>query len=220
MAMKKKFLGLAMAAMVAMPATTAFAATPEGYKSIEMGETETQQVQIPVTGSIKNKDGSAPAGRIEVELPTKMAFTVDENGTFHNTTYTIQNKSSEASIDVSVAAFSGGTNTGDGSSNGIKLYGDGELGDRKSKYRNEIELKLTNTDKSKMVDLGNFKTLGVEDKKLGSIKPGETNSMVLSGVAGTKLFDDATTHSTSDDVDSKGASENFNLVFEIKKTKQ
>ncbi|MFN8605392.1 MAG: hypothetical protein U0Z74_04955 [Romboutsia timonensis] len=72
MAMKKKFLGLALATMVALPATTAFAATPEGYKSIEMGETETQQVQIPVTGSIKNKDGSAPAGRIEVELPTKI----------------------------------------------------------------------------------------------------------------------------------------------------
>ncbi|MFN8605391.1 MAG: hypothetical protein U0Z74_04950 [Romboutsia timonensis] len=92
-------------------------------------------------------------------------------------------------------------------------------GDRKLKYRNEIELKLTNTDKSKMVDLGKFKTLDAENKKLGSIKPGETNSMVLSGVAGTKLSDDATTHSTSDDVDSKGASENFNLVFEIKKTK-
>lgn len=217
MAMKKKFLGLAMAAMVAMPATTAFAATPEGYKSIEMGETETQQVQIPVTGSIKNKDGQAPAGRIEVELPTKMAFTVDENGTFHNTTYTVQNKSSNVDIDLSVASFSGGSDSAAGKSTGIKLYPGGTITDPSQKYRNEIELKLTNSKDSKSVDLGNFNRLSGDETKLATIEAGQTNSIVLSGVAGSK--ESKTQIQDGEDVDTKGASENFNLVFEIKRTK-
>ncbi|MFQ7438666.1 hypothetical protein [Romboutsia timonensis] len=216
MAMKKKFLGLAMAAMVAMPATTAFAATPEGYKSIEMGETETQQVQIPVTGSIKNKDGQAPAGRIEVELPTKMAFTVDENGTFHNTTYTVQNKSSNVNIDLSVASFSGGSDSA-GKSTGIKLHPGGTITDPSQNYRNEIELKLTNSKDGKSVDLGKFNTLSGDDTKLATIEAGQTNSIVLSGVAGSK--ESKTQIPGGEDVDTKGASENFNLVFEIKRTK-
>ena len=216
MAMKKKFLGLALAAAVALPATTAYAANDT--QSIEMGKNETQNVNVPVSGSIRNKQGSAPEGRIEVELPTKMAFTVDEDGNLPSTTYTIQNRSQRESIDVSVASFSGGSTATEGGSDGIKLHQSGTVtGHRDEKYRNEIELKLTNAkDSSKSVDLGNFKNLSNESEKLlATVTSGETNSIVLSGVAGTK--DSSQVGSNSTDVDSKGANEEFNLVFSIKK---
>ena len=215
MAMKKKFLGLALAAAVALPATTAYAANDT--QSIDMGKNDTQNVTVPVSGSIRNKDGAAPEGRIEVELPTKMAFTVDEDGNLPNTTYTIQNRSQRESIDVSVASFSGGSTATEGGSDGIKLHQSGTVtGHRDEKYRNEIELKLTNAkDSSKSVDLGNFKNLSNESEKLlATVTSGETNSIVLSGVAGKKTSNDVSGDST---VDSKGATEDFNLVFSIKK---
>ena len=215
MAMKKKFLGLALAAAVALPATSAYAANDT--QSIEMGKNETQNVTVPVSGSIRNKQGSAPEGRIEVELPTKMAFTVDQDGNLPSTTYTIQNRSQGESIDVSVASFSGGSTATAGGSDGIKLHPSSTVtGHREEKCRNEIELKLTNAkDDSKSVDLGNFKNLSETQKQLATVASGETNSIVLSGVAGTKPSNDAVSDGT--DVDSKGANEEFNLVFSIKK---
>ena len=216
MAMKKKFLGLALAAAVALPATTAYAASDT--QSVEMGKNDTQNVTVPISGTIRNHQGQAPEGRIEVELPTKMAFTVDQDGNLPSTTYTIQNRSQRESIDVSVASFSGGSTATEGGSDGIKLHQSGTVtGHRDEKYRNEIELKLTNAkDSSKSVDLGNFKNLSNESEKLlATVTSGETNSIVLSGVAGTK--DSSQVGSNSTDVDSKGANEEFNLVFSIKK---
>ena len=215
MAMKKKFLGLALAAAVALPATSAYAANDT--QSIEMGKNDTQNVTVPVSGSIRNKAGQAPEGRIEVELPTKMAFTVDEDGNLPSTTYTIQNRSQEVAIDVSVATFSGGSTATEGGSDGIKLHQSGTVtGHREEKYRNEIELKLTNAkDSSKNIDLGNFKSLNESQRLLATVASGETNSIVLSGVAGTK--DSNQVGSGNTDVDSKGANEEFNLVFSIKK---
>lgn len=212
MAMKKKFLGLALAAAVALPATTAYAANDT--QSIEMGKNETQNVTVPVSGSIRNKQGSAPEGRIEVELPTKMAFTVDQDGNLPSTTYTIQNRSQRESIDVSVASFSGGSTATAGGSDGIKLHPSGTVSHNPSdKYRNEIELKLTNSKDNTEIDLGNFNTSGGNGTNLATINAGETNSIVLSGVAGTKESSDV----GSTGVDSKGANEEFNLVFSIKK---
>ena len=215
MAMKKKFLGLALAAAVALPATTAYAANDT--QSIEMGKNETQNVTVPVSGSIRNKQGAAPEGRIEVELPTKMAFTVDQDGNLPNTTYTVQNKSQGLNIDLSVASFSGGSDSA-GNSTGIKLHAAGQVsGDRANKYRNEVELKLTNSKDNTEIDLGNFNTSGGNGTKLATINAGETKSIVLSGVVGTKSSSDASSHSSQADVDSKGATEDFNLVFSIKK---
>lgn len=215
MAMKKKFLGLALAAAVALPATTAYAANDT--QSIEMGKNDTQNVTVPVSGSIRNKQGAAPEGRIEVELPTKMAFTVDEDGKLPSTTYTVLNKSQDVNIDLSVASFSGGSTATAGGSDGIKLHPSGTVSSNPSeKYRNEIELKLTNSKENKEIDLGGFNTSGGNGTKLATINAGETKSIVLSGVAGTKESNQVGSGST--DVDSKGATEDFNLVFSIKKS--
>lgn len=214
MAMKKKFLGLALAAAVALPATTAYAASDT--QSVEMGKNDTQNVTVPISGTIRNHQGQAPEGRIEVELPTKMAFTVDEDGNLPNTTYTIQNRSQEVSIDVSVATFSGGSTATAGGSDGIKLHPSTTVSTNPNeKYRNEVELKLTNAqDPLKSVDLGNFKSLNESQRLLATVDSGQTNSIVLSGVAGKKPSNDVSGDST---VDSKGANEEFNLVFSIKK---
>lgn len=215
MAMKKKFLGLALAAAVALPATTAYAANDT--QSIEMGKNETKNVTVPVSGSIRNKKGQAPEGRIEVELPTKMAFTVDQDGNLPSTTYTVQNKSQDVNIDLFVASFSGGSNSA-GQSTGIKLYAEGEVSsNRNNKYRNEIELKLTNSKENKKIDLGGFNTSGDNGTNLATINAGETKSIVLSGVAGTKTSTSNDVSGDGTDVDSKGANEEFNLVFSIKK---
>lgn len=214
MAMKKKFLGLALAAAVALPATSAYAANDT--QSIEMGKNDTQNVTVPVSGSIRNKQGAAPEGRIEVELPTKMAFTVDEDGKLPSTTYTVLNKSQDVNIDLSVASFSGGSTATAGGSDGIKLHPSGTVSSNPSeKYRNEIELKLTNSKENKEIDLGGFNTSGGNGTKLATINAGETKSIVLSGVAGTKESNQVGSGNT--DVDSKGANEEFNLVFSIKK---
>lgn len=215
MAMKKKFLGLALAAAVALPATTAYAAN-DTTKTVEMGKNETQNVTVPVSGTIRTNQGQAPEGRIEVELPTKMAFTVDQDGKLPSTTYTIQNRSKDVSIDVSVASFSGGSGSA-GHSNGIKLYQKNQVSNsRTEKYRNEIELQLTNTKGNKEIDLGNFNALSGDQTKLATIDAGDTNSIVLSGVAGNKPSNDPGLGDTN--VDSKGATEDFNLVFSIKKS--
>lgn len=214
MAMKKKFLGLALAAAVALPATTAYAANDT--QSVEMGKNDTQNVTVPISGTIRNNQGQAPEGRIEVELPTKMAFTVDEDGNLPSTTYTVQNRSQGVNIDLSVASFSGGSDSA-GNSTGIKLHQKGQVsGSRTDKYRNEIELQLTNSKDNKEIDLGNFNALSGSQTKLATIAAGDTNSIVLSGVAGKKASNDVGGGST--DVDSKGATEDFNLVFSIKKS--
>ena len=83
MAMKKKFLGLAMAAMVALPATSVYAnTTKEGYGTVEFDDKRTHSHSVKVTGEVKTADGTAAAGKITVELPTAMAFMVDENSIF------------------------------------------------------------------------------------------------------------------------------------------
>ena len=213
MAMKKKFLGLALAAAVALPATSAYAANDT--QSIEMGKNDTQSVTVPISGTIRNNQGQAPEGRLEVELPTKMAFTVDQDGDLPSTTYTVQNRSKDIGIELSVASFSGGSDSA-GNSTGIKLYQKNQVSNsRADKYRNEIELQLTNSKDHKEIDLGSFNTLSASDTKLATIAAGDTNSIVLSGVAGKKASTDI---SGGSDVDSKGATEDFNLVFSIKKS--
>ena len=98
MAMKKKFLGLALAAAVALPATGVYADT------INIGENESRNHQVTVNGSVLGKDGSVPAGRIEVELPTAMQFTVHEDGQLTGVEYTVNNSGS-VPVQVLVSSF-------------------------------------------------------------------------------------------------------------------
>nr|WP_302169390.1 hypothetical protein [uncultured Romboutsia sp.] len=214
MAMKKKFLGLALATMVALPATTAYAAgTTQDTQTIV---SESNNVQVAVTGSVTTKKGQKPE-KVEVVLPSKLAFTVNQDGDFDAADFDIVNNSTNVDIDVAVSNFSGGRTLTDGSGDGIQVLskekfdaqGNTEL------YRNQIRLSLSKIGSTDTVDLGNYKSLTAVEKKLGTINSGQTAKLTLDGAAGRK--DVASPNGT--DVDSKGAQEQFNLVFSIAKKK-
>ncbi len=198
MAMKKKFLGLALATAIALPASSVYA-TGDTTR-IEFENTATQNYDVTVKGSIKNKQGQAPAGKIEVELPTTMSFTVDQNGKFTGTEYRVTNKSQEA-ITVSLGDF---TETQPGG--GIELVEIAENGEMAGKKRNEVKMALlgdnTHIDLSKAAEHKGKKLIDVEgNNNVGTIQ--------LAGVAGTEDI----VGDTSD----KGVSEDFKLVLQIKK---
>ena len=48
---------------------------------------------------VTKADGSLPAGRIEVELPTAMSFIVDEDGKIPTVNYIVDNK---GTVDISI----------------------------------------------------------------------------------------------------------------------
>lgn len=217
MAMKKKFLGLAMAAAIAIPATSVYATgttgTTQDTQTIE-SEANSKDVTVPVTGTVTNNQGEAPQ-KIEVELPSKMAFIVDENGDVAETTYKISNKSQNVDLALSVGAFTGGLTSTDGTGNGIQLVPQSKMSDRGNLYRNQVSLVLSNTDASgkKEVDLGNYRSLDANAKKLGQIGAGQNTLLKLTGQGGEK----EATSSDNSDVDSKGAEQKFDLVFSITK---
>ena len=226
MAMKKKFLGLALAAAVALPATGVYAydvnPSADGKKQLlEMDKDETGEVTIPINGIVENKQGQVP-DRIEVELPSKMSFVVDPNGNLPSTKYTIKNNSANVDIQLAVSSFKGGTtNTGDGSTGGIQLLSKSNFtgsGGADAKYRNQISLELSKIDASQSaIDLGDFRQLDPDAKKLGRINAQGTADLWLRGKAGTKASTGADSANTQTDVDSKGAQEDFELVFSISK---
>ena len=199
MAMKKKFLGLAMAAMVALPAA-AYADT------VQWNEGDTKDVEVTVSGSVKSNTGIAPQGKLEVELPVSMDFSVDKNGTFTGTSYNVTNRS-QSKVAVSVANF-----TEENTQGGITILSTSEKGTIDSKERDNVIMALIG-DNNKYIDLGNFdkavdsaKELLVVDKNNG------VGTIQLAGVAGKQAI---TTKGNVDDT--TGVAETFKLVFQIKK---
>ncbi len=206
MTMKKRFLGLALAAMVAVPATTAYADT------ITMKENETKDHSVTVTGTVRNSQGQAPAGTIEVELPTSMQFAVDENGDFTGSQFTVKNKST-VGIDVSIASFAE-TKPGEG----ITLIPMSTQDDAlNTKSRNEVALQLVG-DKTNTVDLAEFVKQGpTPGSKLLTVGANDGVGIIqLTGKAGKQVSGVGARSQSA--VDQNGIQEDFNLVFQIKKT--
>ena len=199
MAMKKKFLGLAMAAMVALPAA-AYADT------FQWNEGETKDVEVTVSGSVKSNTGIAPQGKLEVELPVSMDFSVDKNGTFTGTSYNVTNRS-QSKVAVSVANF-----TEQNTQGGITILPTSEKANIDEKGRDHVIMALIG-DNNKYIDLGAFnkstdpaKELLVVDENNG------VGTIQLNGVAGKAAI------TTNGNVsDTTGVAETFKLVFQIKK---
>lgn len=209
MAMKKKFLGLALATMVAMPATGVYAAG--NTQTITGKDTSTLNHTIPVTGSVTKSDGTAAAGQITVELPTAMAFAVNENGDFSGATYGVSNQSG-CGIDIFVSQF-------ETTKSGITLKTEDELSTpekRENFDRSNVSLVLKGSDSDgsqKKVDLAkiaNGTTTDESAKKVLNIGAAAQGSMALTGTAGTQK-------QPGSNVDQNGATGEFNLVFSIKK---
>ena len=198
MAMKKKFLGLALAAAVALPATSAYANTT----TITGNDTETLTHDVTVSGTVRKSNGEAPAGKLEVELPTTMAFTVDEEGNFNGANYKVTNRSA-VGIRLSVAEFRETDPNGGITLNQVSGFNPAD------KDRANIAMSLDgNVDGNfTSVDLSQV-TAGTEEDVL-DVGASDAGILSLSGVAGTKKDNDS--------VENNGAKEDFTLVFKVKK---
>ena len=205
MAMKKKFLGLALATMVAMPATGVYAAG--NTQTITGKDTSTLNHTIPVTGSVTKSDGTAAEGQITVELPTAMAFAVNQRGEFSGATYDVSNQSG-CGIDISVSQFVE-------TKSGLTLKTADDLNrDKTTLDRSNVSLVLQGSDNGaqKKVDLAKIANGSINDeaeRKVLNVAAGTQASMALTGMAGTA--------EAQQGVDKTGATGEFNLVFSIKK---
>ena len=198
MAMKKKFLGLALAAAVALPATSAYANTT----TITGNDTETLTHDVTVSGTVRKSNGEAPAGKLEVELPTAMAFTVDEEGNFNGANYKVTNRSA-VGIKLSVAEFRETDPNGGITLNQVSGFNPAD------KDRANIAMSLDgNVDGNfTSVDLSQV-TAGTEEDVL-DVGANDAGILRLNGVAGTKK--------DNSNLESNGAKEDFTLVFKVKK---
>ncbi len=214
MAMKKKFLGLALATMVAMPATGVYAASNTqtitgNTQTITGTDTSTLTHRVPVTGSVTKSNGLAADGQITVELPTAMAFVVNEKGVFSGATYEVSNQSG-CGIDISVSQFVE-------TKSGLTLKTADDLTTGKGTLdRSNVSLVLQGSYKGtqKKVDLAkiaNETTIDESERKVLNVAAGTQASMALTGMAGTAKVE------AEDGVDKTGATGEFNLVFSIKK---
>ena len=189
--MKKKLLSLLMAgAVVAGTSVQAFAQTYTGNAA------DTIEANVTVSGTIRDAQGNAPAGKIQVEVPTKLSFTIDQNGAFTAGQYSIKNSGSEA-VQVLVGDFTEADPNG-----GITLKGHGET--MSNFDRSNIQLALKGN--TGHVDLSAVN----KTQKISVINPGDSDSIQLLGAAGTNI-------NPGDSVELNGEAEEFNLVFKIKK---
>ena len=208
MAMKKKFLGLAMAAMVAMPATSVYAFNANG-DTLTGNDTETMTQNVTVTGEVKSNQGTVAAGRLEVLLPTSMAFSVDQEGNFTNVDYSVTNNS-PCAITVGVQQFSE-TNTKP--DEGIVLKNKDE--DMSTLARNNVQMALVGDNGSgttkRYVDLGAADTQNLaQPQDILDVPSNQTKVIQLLGNAGKNKEAD------SEKV-KKGTTETFTVVFAVKK---
>ena len=189
--MKKKLLSLLMAGAV-----VAGTAVPAHAQTYIKNESETIEANVTVTGTIKDQNGNAPAGKIQVEVPTTLTFTVDQKGVFDAAQYTITNKSQDA-IKVTVGSFKE-TNKLGGIT--LKTHSQGLNG----LDRSNIQLALVGNEG--YVDLAAVNP----DTEISRIDGGDSDNIQLLGAAGDNL-------SSNSAVDQHGESEDFELVFKIKK---
>ncbi|MDY3000892.1 MAG: hypothetical protein SOR73_04400 [Romboutsia timonensis] len=205
MAMKKKFLGLAMAAMVALPASSVYAANNTTKILLDSNTNTPQTHSIPVDGTIYTSSNQLPAGKIEVELPTAMAFSVNADSSVVGADYDITNKS-DKEVKISVSKFV--KKSGD-----ITIKTENDIASDVSKLldRSNVALQLIGEKKNK-VDLGEVSTSGTE-KELTTLAAKSRESISLVGQAGKGTSGSG----TGKDVDQYGGSGEFTLSFKIAK---
>lgn len=225
MAMKKKFLGLALATAVAIPAILPNAAyatgTADATQDKQTITSENNNVNVDVVGEVATKTGQRPE-KIEVVLPSKLGFTVNENGVLSGADCKIENNSTNVDIDIAVDSFTGGRTIQNGSGEGIQVLNStdfdsrvGTSSDNSQLYRNQIKLSLSKIDGTEL-DLGNCKNIPSAQRKIGTLRSGEKTTLRLDGAAGKKAVESE--HQTAKtDVDTKGAREEFKLIFSISK---
>lgn len=152
--------------------------------------------KVEMTGILAKSDGSLPEGRLQVEIPTSMSFTVDQNGNFSAPNYTVRNYSS-VPISVYLSDFKESKPNG-----GINVKTIKE--DLTSKDRSYVHLALVGND-GKHIDLGEKIN---NPKEILTVQPSSSNFIQLRGESGKN---------SSVDIDKNGINEEFTLLFTIKK---
>lgn len=212
MAMKKKFLGLALATMVALPATGVYAAETAsqnvGYKNVESdraNDTETSTT-IDVNGEVLNANNQS--GKIQVEIPTAMAFTVRANSTVDGPDYKVTNLGSN-SIDISVSSFKPDAGSNIFIKTAEEIEQDTATTSNAIFTRNYVSLTLNGSGGEK-VDLGKVNQgVASTNKKLATIAPSDVETITLTGAAGIKP--------DASGIDKTGTNGSFKLAFKITK---
>lgn len=196
MAMKKKFLGLAMAAAVALPAASVYADTVT-WDDLN-GASKAHSVTVK--GLVSNTGGTAPNGKLQVELPTTLTFMVDKQGQVAPVDFEVKNTCDQA-IAVSVSRFTEGNDNG-----GINITTEDQIGSEST--RADVSLKLTGNQATSL-DLAEAKTVDKSGTKLLVVDHMQTESLTLTGKAGTNPI--------ANGKDAQGVDETFNLVFKLTK---
>ena len=153
-----------------------------------------------IEGTVLNGSGGAPTGKIEVELPTKATFSVDKNGNFTGSNFSIVNKSG-CDINLLVANFIE-TKPKDG------ITIDNSITDFTTVGRATISLQLEAT--ANGVTNGFYLDKTITNENLVTVGAGDSAAIHILGKAGS---------APSSDEDTNGASEEFIIRFKIQKKK-
>lgn len=157
------------------------------------GESSTN-VNVTITGTVRRSDNTVPGGRIQVEMPTTLAFTVYSSGDLYAAPLTITNQS-DFGISVSVASFTETETNG-----GITVHPSSTT--LEDKDRANVHLYLTG---DRQVDLGEKVT---SERPILELDNGATGQIQLTGDVGK---------AKGEKVDNNGVTEDFNLIFKIRK---
>lgn len=211
--MKKKLLSLVLAgAMVASTSVSAFATTPDTQKVTTDGGT----ANVTINGSVYGNGGEIPSGTINVSVPTALNFKVAQNGDVTGSEIKISNNGMEA-VEISAVSFKDTT-----PNKKITVMSPSELQDRAQNTRDKVALWIRGNRDSeayfKSVEIGGSKS-GIIDNsgndqssqtgiKVSTIKPQESDTLILRGFAGTQ---DLTGNDTS------GVTDEFTLTLKISK---
>ena len=167
-------------------------------QTISGSDSQIFNADVQVEGSVSKGDGSAPEGKIEVELPTKAIFSVDKDGKFTGSNFNISNNGG-CNIELSVANFIESNPRG-----GITI--DNTITDFTKIGRATVSLQLqaTANGKSQTIDLDRT----ISNRKLLEVRAGNSATIHILGKAGM---------APSIEEDTNGALEEFILRFKIKK---
>ncbi|WP_317327190.1 immunoglobulin-like domain-containing protein [Turicibacter sanguinis] len=179
-------------------------------QSITGPANQQQNSQLKINGQVTSESNELPSGQLNVSLPSKVNFIVDQDGNLHGAAnMLIKNNSLDVDISVTVASFLDSTPMG-----GITVINNNEL---KDKNRSFVSLSLVPSggQDAKTVTL---LSTGFIPSKLVDIKANSQVGLVLTGDAGKKTCNSLNEINQSIiDNDCTGVSDQFVLTFQIKK---
>lgn len=210
--MKKKFLSLMMAAaVVATTSVSAFADT-----NITGSENSEHEAQVQIKGDVTDDSGNVKPGNLNVTVPTKASFKVNDKGQLLGTNITVKNDGTQK-VDVFAYEFLDATGADD-----INVKKESEITTSQDQVeRKNISLKLTGTSATAYFGsaTGQYKRGVYSDKELASAVDSATNPLKLATVNPTSSVDLELSGTAGKKTGlTEAVQDNFTLVLKIKKS--